>query len=95
MNIMAERMKFSSSVAIVEPSAVPVPPRMLTPPTTDAVITESSRAGGGVACMILNCVEYITLATPTKMPFTMNTVINRRFCDRPESRAASALPPKA
>ena len=49
MKIIAERMKFSSKVARVEPMAVPVPPRMLTPPTTDAVITESSSAGGGVA----------------------------------------------
>ncbi len=48
MKIMAERMKLSKSVARVEPMAVPVPPRMLTPPTTEAVMIDSSSAGGGV-----------------------------------------------
>ena len=45
--------------------------------------------------MIWNCVEYMTLAMPTKMPLRVKTVISRRRRDKPESRAASALPPKA
>ena len=34
--------------ASVDPMTVPTPPRMLTPPTTAAVMTVSSRLGGTV-----------------------------------------------
>jgi hypothetical protein len=42
--------------AKVEPATVPTPPRMLTPPTTEAVIMVSSRPGGVVDWMTRNCV---------------------------------------
>ena len=42
--------------ASVEPTTVPTPPRMLTPPTTEAVMTVSSRPGGVVDWMTRNCV---------------------------------------
>ena len=41
-------MQAKSMAARVEPITVPVPPRMETPPMTDAVITVSSRFGGTV-----------------------------------------------
>src|ERR1700721_2010386 len=43
-----------NTAASVEPTTVPTPPRILTPPTTAAVITVSSRLGGTV--------DWITLS---------------------------------
>ena len=42
--------------ASVEPTTVPTPPRMLTPPTTEAVMMVSSRPGGVVDWMTRSCV---------------------------------------
>ena len=42
--------------ASVEPITVPTPPRMLTPPTTEAVMMVSSRLGGIVDWMTCSCV---------------------------------------
>ena len=48
MKISDEPIAASSTAARVEPTTVPVPPRMLTPPTTEAVMIVSSRFGGTV-----------------------------------------------
>ena len=55
--------------ASVEPITVPVPPRMLTPPTTEAVMMVSSRFGGTVDWMTLSWVAKRTAAMPTKTPW--------------------------
>jgi hypothetical protein len=49
MKTIAERIAFSRIAATIAPNTVPVPPKILTPPTTADVITVSSRPGGGVA----------------------------------------------
>ena len=54
--------------AKVEPTTVPTPPRMLTPPTTAAVMMVSSRLGGTVDWMTESWVANRSEATPTKTP---------------------------
>ena len=73
--------------ASVEPMTVPTPPRMETPPTTEAVMTWSSRPGVTTAWIVLNCVANMTLATPVNSPLDENVVNTIRFVSRPERRA--------
>ncbi len=49
--ISAEPMQAKRMAASVEPITVPVPPRIETPPMTEAVMTVSSRLGGTVDWM--------------------------------------------
>ena len=93
--ISEEPMAASRIAASVEPTTVPVPPRMLTPPTTEAVMMLSSRFGGTVDWMTLSWVANSTAAIPVKKPWIRNTVTMVRRCEMPERRAASALPPTA
>ena len=91
----AEPMKRMRMAASVEPMTVPTPPRIETPPTTEAVMTWSSRPGVATAWMVWNWVAYMTLAMPVKRPPRMNVVMRMRRVSSPERRAASALPPTA
>lgn len=88
--IVATRM-----AASVEPITVPVPPRMLTPPTTEAVMIVSSRLGGTVDWMTLSCVANRTAAMPTKNPWMAKALTTVACGSMPDRRAASTLPPTA
>jgi hypothetical protein len=81
--------------ASVEPTTVPTPPKMLTPPTTAAVITVSSRLGGTVDWITLSWVANNNAAMPANNPCSANTITTVRRGDTPQRRAASALPPVA
>ena len=83
------------TAASVDPTTVPTPPRMLTPPTTAAVITVSSKLGGTVDWITLSWVANSSAAIPANSPCSANTITTVRRGDTPHSRAASALPPVA
>ena len=72
-----------------------MPPRMLTPPTTEAVMMVSSRLGGTVDWITLSWVANRTEAMPANAPWMRKTCITTRRREMPASRAASALPPTA
>ena len=73
MKISDEPIAAIRIAASVEPITVPVPPRMLTPPTTEAVMMVSSRFGGTVDWMIASCVAKRIAAMPTKKPWMAKT----------------------
>ena len=79
--------------ARVEPTTEPMPPRMLTPPTTEAVMMVSSRLGGTVDWITESWVANRTEAMPAKAPWIRNTCRITVRRSMPASRAASALPP--
>ncbi len=95
MNTSALAISAIRIAASVEPTTVPTPPRMLTPPTTAAVMTVSSRLGGTVDWMTRSWVANSSAAMPAKSPCSANTITTVRRGDTPQSRAASALPPVA
>ena len=74
---------------------MPVPPRIETPPITEAVMMVSSRLGGTVDWMILSWVAKSMVAIPAKAPWIMKTCTVRRSIGMPAARAASGLPPMA
>ena len=74
---------------------MPVPPRIETPPITEAVMMVSSRFGGTVDWMILSWVAKSMVAMPAKAPWIMKTCTVRHSTGMPAARAASALPPMA
>ncbi len=81
--------------ASVEPITVPVPPRIETPPTTLAVMIDSTSVGGTVDWITPSWVAYSTEATPTKSPWIANVIRMVPRYGIPHSRAASELPPTA
>ncbi len=90
-----EPMVANRMAASVDPITVPVPPRMLTPPTTEAVMTVSSRFGGTVDWITWSWVANSTAAIPAKTPWTAKTATTERSIRIPATRAASAFPPTA
>ena len=72
--------------ASVAPTTVPTPPRMLTPPTTAAVMTVSSRPDGVVDWMTRSCVAKRSAAMLAKKPCSANTITTVR-CGRDAAKA--------
>ena len=93
--ISAEPIAAKRMAASVEPITVPVPPRIETPPMTEAVMMVSSRLGGTVDWMIWSWVAKSMAAMPAKKPWIAKTCTMRRSTGMPAARAASALPPIA
>ena len=88
--IVANRM-----AASVAPTTSPRPPRMLTPPTTAALMMVSSRFGGTVDWITCSCVANSTEAMPANRPWIANTITTVGAVRTPAARAASALQPSA
>ena len=66
--IRAEPIVANKIAARVDPMTVPVPPRIDTPPITEAVMIVSSRFGGTVDWMTCSWVAKRIAASPAKKP---------------------------
>ena len=84
MKISAEPIAAKRIAASVEPITVPVPPRIETPPITEAVMMVSSRLGGTVDWMTWSCVAKRIAAMPAKTPWIAKTctIVARSGCRR-------------
>ena len=71
-------MQAKRMAASVEPITVPVPPRIETPPMTEAVMTVSSRLGGTVDWMTCSCVANRSAAIPAKKPWSAKAMTQMR-----------------
>ena len=89
-------MAANRMAARVEPTTVPMPPRMLTPPTTEAVMMVSSRLGGTVDWITAELGREQDRGDAGEGAVDQEHLHDApRRCEMPASRAASALPPTA
>src|SRR5712691_7297897 len=74
----AELMVSSSSAPMAAPTALPLPPKIATPPTTTAAITISEKLfPPALVLMVWYCDAHSTPATPAIPPHRVNAVNTR------------------
>ena len=84
-----------SSAPSRAPNIEPAPPKMLTPPTTAAATTWSSRPVPLMTVMLPNLPSHMKPPRPAIMPLPTKARNTSRRMGRPATRAASGLEPMA